>query len=164
MANLMRRRNEQERRELGPRSVYGGWDPFRMMSDLMRWDPFRDAGGLGSLDFAPAFDVRETKGAYDITADLPGVREEDIDVSLTQNTLTVSGKRATEETQEGDRFYCAERSYGEFQRSFTLPEGADPDHVKAEFKNGVLRLTIPKRPEVQPRRISLGQKGSGAKA
>jgi HSP20 family protein len=168
MANLIRRRNEPEqRRELSPRGTYGGWDPFRLMSDLMRWDPFREMGGLGAggLDFAPAVDVRETKDAYVITADLPGVKEEDCEVSVTQNTLTVSGRRQTEETQEGERYYTSERTFGEFHRTFTLPEGADPESATAEFKDGVLRVSIKKRPEVQPRRISLGKGGApGAKA
>jgi HSP20 family protein len=168
MANLIRRRSEPERsREMAP---YGTapWNPLRVMNELLRWDPFGELAGapLATSAFVPRFDVRETKDAYMFTADLPGLREEDVEVSVSGNTLTVSGQRQEEETTEGEQWHCAERSYGEFRRSFTLPEGADAAQASAEFKNGVLRLRVPKRAEVQPRRIAVGGKGggSGAKA
>jgi HSP20 family protein len=164
MPNLIRRRNEPERG--GEVAPYGQqpWTPLRVMNELLRWDPFGDYGNaaLARVGFVPSFDVRETKDAYVFTADLPGMREEDIDLSLTGNTLTVSGRREAEETQDGDQWYFSERSHGEFRRSFSLPEGGDPNRASAEFKNGVLRITVPKRPEVQPRRIALGTKGSGS--
>jgi HSP20 family protein len=77
----------------------------------------------------------------------------------------VSGKREAEERQESDRFYAYERTYGSFTRSFTLPEGADVDHAEADLKHGVLMITIPKKPEHQPRKITLkgiGEKVKGA--
>jgi HSP20 family protein len=70
--------------------------------------------------------------------------------------LTVSGKREEEKREEGERFYAYERRHGSFTRSFTLPEGVDVEHINAELKEGVLSLTVPKRPEVQPKRIQLG--------
>jgi HSP20 family protein len=172
MGGLIRRRNERERGgELARPYGGGAWDPFRAMGELLRWDPFGDYGGASltpGAGFVPTFDVRETKDAYLFTADMPGLREEDIDISLTNNMLTVSGHRESEQTQDSEQCYCAERSFGEFRRSFTLPEGADPEGVEANLKNGVLHMSVKKRPEVQPRRISLGsagkEKGTGAKA
>jgi HSP20 family protein len=110
--------------------------------------------------FAPSFDVRETKDAYVFTADLPGVKEGDLELSLTGNRLTLSGRREEEKREEEDRWFAYERSYGSFSRSFTLPEGVDPDHVQAELKDGVLRVSVPKKAEVKPRKIELKQIGS----
>ncbi|HYG68700.1 MAG TPA: Hsp20/alpha crystallin family protein, partial [Anaeromyxobacteraceae bacterium] len=105
--------------------------------------------------FVPSFEVKETKDAYVFKADLPGIREEDLDINLTGNRLTVSGKREEEKRSEEERYYAYERSYGSFSRSFTLPEGVDAEHVDAELRDGVLTVRIAKRPEVQPKRIEV---------
>jgi HSP20 family protein len=162
MANLIRR--DDGNRQLSSQRSGSALDPFRLMRDMMRWDPFRDLEGGVPFEpgFIPTFDVAETNDAYLFRADMPGVKEEDLEVSLTGNRLTVSGKREREQVDESSQYYASERSYGMFSRSFTLPEGIDSDQVKAELKNGVLALTIPKRPEVQPRKISLGGKSSSA--
>ena len=127
----------------------------------MRWDPFRgDWGGFSqNLDFIPRFDVKEIKDAYVIKADLPGVKDEDVDVSLSGNLLTISGKRDEEHREEGESYYAMERSSGNFARSFTMPDGVDAASVTAELKNGVLVVQIPKKPEAQPRRIAIGKGG-----
>jgi len=96
-----------------------------------------------------------TPDAYLFRADLPGVDETDLDISLTGSRLTVSGRREAETRQESDTFFAYERSYGTFTRSFTLPEGIDDEHIDAELKNGVLSLKIPKRAEHQAKKISL---------
>jgi HSP20 family protein len=134
------------------------WNPFRMMDELLRWDPYgsSERWSPAGADFLPNFDVRETKDAYLVEADLPGVKEENVEISLTGNVLQISGRREDERKEEGDQWFVVERSHGQFARSFSLPEGADPDQVKADLKNGVLRIQIPKRPEVQPKRISIG--------
>jgi HSP20 family protein len=106
--------------------------------------------------FVPSFEVKENKDSYLFKADLPGVKEEDLDISLVSHRLTISGKREAEKREEGETWYAYEREYGSFTRSFTLPEGVDPEHVRAELKNGVLHLVIPKKPEVQPRKIQVG--------
>jgi HSP20 family protein len=133
------------------------WDPFRVMREMMRWDPFSEMLPLttGEAAFAPAFEVKETKEAFVFKADLPGIQEKDLDVKLTQNRLSISGKREQEKSEKGDTFYTYERSYGSFTRGFTLPEGVDGEKVKAELKEGVLTLTVPKRPENQPKKISV---------
>jgi HSP20 family protein len=158
------RRNNNER---GLKSR--GLDPFEMMQDLMRWDPFRElsrgvAGGGEVTGFIPSFEVKETKDSYVFKADLPGVKEENLDISLTGNRLTISGQRQEEKKKdESDRHYIHERSFGSFSRSFTLPEGIDVDHVQAELKDGVLNVVVPKKPEVQPRRILVKGAGEGEK-
>jgi HSP20 family protein len=108
--------------------------------------------------------VKETKDAYVFKVDLPGIDEKDLEISLTGNRLTVSGKREAEQRDENDRFYAYERSYGSFSRSFTLPDGADVEDADADMKSGVLMISIPKKPEHQPRKISLKSGGDKAKA
>jgi HSP20 family protein len=162
MANLIRR---GEGGSIAPSRVF---DPFEMMRDLMRWDPYAELGTMGSreLGFVPSFEVKETKDSYVFKADLPGIRDEDLEISLTGSRLTVSGRREEEKRQEDERYYAFERSYGSFSRSFTLPEGIDLDHAQADLSNGVLTITVAKRPEVQPRKIEVKklQTGKGEKA
>src|SRR5260370_29515704 len=141
-----------------------GWDPFEMMQELIGAEPFRELarGGFGDAgSFVPTFDVKETKDSYTFKADLPGVKESDVEVSLSGNILTISGQREEEKKNEGDRYFAYERSYGTFSRSFTLPEGAETEHVRAELKDGVLTMVVPKKPEVQPRRIDVQISGKG---
>lgn len=152
---LIRRRDESE-----SAVARRPWDPFELMHELMRWDPFQELDRLGTTrggGYVPAFDVKETKDAYVFTADLPGVDENDLELSVTGNRLTVSGRREEEKREENDRWYAYERSYGSFSRSFALPDGTDLDHVEAELKNGVLKVHVPKKPEVKPRKILLGR-------
>ena len=162
MATLIRRNQNEPAPSSG--SV---WDPFRVMRDVLRWDPFREleaaAGGDYGL-FAPSFDVKENKEGFVFRADLPGVREEDLEIALTGNRLTISGKREEEKREQGETYYASERSYGSFSRAFTLPDGTDGENVKAELKNGVLQVTVPKKPEVQPRKITIGKDEGGSKA
>ena len=159
MANLIRR-NEGATPERLPRE----WEPFRLMRELIGWDPFAEmmpSFGRELNGFVPRFEVKESKDAYLFKADLPGVEDKDLELTLTGNRLTVSGKREAEVRDEKDTWYAYERSYGTFTRSFTLPDGADIDHAEADLKNGVLTVSVPKRPESQPRKISL--KGFGGK-
>jgi HSP20 family protein len=162
MATLIRRNQG----EAVPSSA-SVWDPFRVMRDVLRWDPFHEleaAGGEYGL-FAPSFDVKENKEGYVFRADLPGVKEEDLEIALTGNRLTISGKREQERREQGETYYATERSYGSFSRAFTLPDGTDGENVKAELKNGVLQVVVPKKPEVQPRKITITkEEASKAKA
>jgi HSP20 family protein len=127
---------------------------------MIRWDPFAEmlpATGTAfePMTFQPAFEVKETKEGYLFKADLPGVKENDVDITVTGNRLTVGGKRESEAQTKGETFYAYERSFGSFTRTFTLPEGADTEHIRAELKDGVLTLQLPKTPETQPKRIEL---------
>ena len=114
--------------------------------------------------FTPQFDVKESKDGYVFKADLPGIKEKDLDISLTGNRLTVSGRREEEQRQEEERFFAYERSYGSFSRSFTLPEGVDAENVQAELKDGVLTLNVAKKPEVKAKKIELKTIKPGEKA
>ena len=138
-------------------------DPFETMRQLLSWDPFQEMvprvwRGMEErgMAFVPAFDVRETKDGYVFKADLPGFKEQDIDINLTGNRLTISGKREAEKVEDNDRYYASERTYGTFTRVFTLPEGVNTDQCHADLKEGVLNIHIPKSPETQPKRIQLG--------
>lgn len=137
------------------------WDPFRSMRELFRWDPFTAVAPWsvpGVAQFAPDFDVKETKESFVFTADLPGIADKDLQVQLTDNRLSVSGKRESQKTEQHETYYASERSYGSFTRTFMLPEGVDADKAHAELKNGVLSVAIPKRPEAQPRKINVTSK------
>jgi HSP20 family protein len=153
MADLTVRRNGGEAvaptREL---------DPWRMMRRMLRWDPFGEMQGVFPEEdfvFSPAFEVKETKTGFIIHADLPGVKEKDLDVSLTGNRLTIRGKRDSEKKEQTDTYYVYERSYGSFTRAFTLPEGADPNQLRAELREGVLDINIGKKPEMQAKKIAV---------
>ena len=156
MANLIRRREGGG--QLGTQR--NEWDPFRMMREMLHWDPFQEmlpfvpTAEPGAL-FLPDFEVKENKDGYVFKADLPGVKESDLDISLTGNRLVVSGKREFEKEEEHETYFARERSYGTFTRTFTLPEGADVDNARADLKNGVLTLVVPKKTEMQPRRIEV---------
>jgi HSP20 family protein len=160
MANLIRR---TEPATLEPSRYV---DPFEMMNELMHWDPFRELGVVGArgVAFVPSFEVKETKDGYVFKADLPGIKEKDLDISLTGSRLTVSGRREEEQRQEEERYFTYERSYGSFSRSFTLPEGVDAENVQAELKDGVLTLNVAKKPEVKAKKIELKAIKPGEKA
>ncbi|HVU51084.1 MAG TPA: Hsp20/alpha crystallin family protein [Polyangia bacterium] len=137
------------------------------MATLLRRDPFHlmDAffGGdaLGAFApaapaFVPSFEVRETKDAYVFRADVPGIPEKDLVIQMTGNVLTISGERKQDDAPDGERYFAYERSYGQFSRSFSLPDSADGERATADVKDGVLTLRVPKKPEVQARRIAIG--------
>lgn len=97
--------------------------------------------------FAPEMDVSETEQEIIVKADIPGVEEKDIDVSLTDDLLTVKGEKKMEKEEKEENFYRMERSHGSFQRCIQLPSKVDQEKVKASFKNGVLTITLPKNKE-----------------
>jgi HSP20 family protein len=106
--------------------------------------------------FVPDFEVKETKEGFLFKADVPGIKEKDLEITMTGDRLTITGKREAEMQETTDTYYACERSYGSFTRSFTLPEGTGSgDRIQAELYQGVLTLLLPKKPELQPRRIEL---------
>lgn len=137
-------------------------DPFAVARRLIGWDPFsmerwRSGDGRG-MDFLPRFDIREQDDAWVIEADMPGVKEEDVEVTVSGNQLTVSGRRESKVDEERENYHLVERSHGSFHRTFTLPSEVDIDNANASLDGGVLVLSIPKRPEAKPRKISLAKK------
>ena len=108
------------------------------------------------FEWAPTVDVSESDGSVVVKAELPGMESNDIDVDLTGNILTIKGeKKVEEEKKDGERVYCRERFYGTFQRSFRLPAGVEGDNVEANFKNGVLTVTVPKSEESKYKKIEI---------
>ena len=155
------KKNEMPASELSTRSA---WDPFREFRDMLRYDPFRDwrlATPSANFEFAPAFDVKETPEAYVFKADMPGVKEADLHVSVSGNTMTVTGKRENETKKQGETYYTYERSYGSFSRSFTMPTTALCDQSTAELREGVLTLWVPKKTEAQPKKIPVSTTEKG---
>ncbi len=147
------------------------------MTGIVRWDPvkemlrlqermtrmFDEVWGQRRLSedeiitgsWLPAVDVRETKDALEIQVELPGIEAKDVNVSVENGVLTLRGSRNFEKATEGETYHRVERSYGAFERSFTLPTNVDPDRINAVYRLGVLHLTIPKREEAKPKAISI---------
>jgi HSP20 family protein len=127
-------------------ALRGGFlrSPFGSGSDL---DPYwRRAAGQGAT---PAVDIVETDDHYELTAELPGLDPEQIDVKLADGRLTIKGEKREEKEEKKEGYYLSERRFGSFQRSFAVPDGIDPDKVSADFANGLLKITLPKSPELQ---------------
>lgn len=123
----------------------GFWQPFRR--SLLAAEPLwrREA----TWGVAPAVDITESEKAYEITAELPGMDEKNIEVKTANGTLTIKGEKQEEKEEKKKDFYLHERHFGSFERSFAMPEGVDADKVEASFKKGVLTVTLPKKPEAQ---------------
>jgi len=156
MTNIAIRRENGNKPTTSATGMEPRWEPFRLMRDLMGWDPFREMTPYmpqGSAGFVPSFEIKETKDGYSFKADVPGVKESDLDVTVTGNRLTVCGKREADKQEQSDTYYMYERSYGDFTRSFTLPDGVDTSSVQADLRDGVLTLAIRKSPEAQPKKI-----------
>lgn len=155
-----------------PGSLFtAGGDPFvtlhremnRLFDDVLRGAPSAvGQGGRTGLMLAPAMDVTETDKELRVTAELPGVSEKDIDISLNDDLLTLRAEKKQERTEEREGMHITERSFGTFQRSLRLPYQVNADQVQARFENGVLRITMPKAaPQERNRRIQVkGPQGS----
>jgi len=128
------------------------WPETSLFNSLFEDFPFSVSFENGT---APAVDILEKDGNLILRAELPGMSEKEINLKLDANVLTLSGERKLENEEKRDDYRRIERSYGSFSRSFTLPESADREKVKAEYKNGVLTITIPLKPEAQPRAVPI---------
>ena len=121
-----------------------------------------DDVGIGRGAWAPSVDIYENKDQIVLEAELPGMKQEDFDLSIENNVITLRGERKFEKTDETDNYHRVERSYGAFTRSFTLPQTVSAEGATAEYNNGVLRVALPKREETKSRRIQVTGTGSGA--
>lgn len=133
-----------------------GLTPFwRETEDI--WNDFFPSMPMagGGFDWSPSVDVAESDGSVVIKAELPGLEAKDIDVDVTGNVLTLKGEKKMDEEKEGERVYRRERFHGTFQRSFRLPAGVESDKVDANFKNGVLTITVPKSEESRQKKIEI---------
>ncbi len=127
----------------------------RMLEDFFSMDT-RLSEPVTSL--MPLMNIEETKDAYRITVELPGMEKDDIDIQIKDNVLTISGEKKEEHTEEEGTFYRRERRFGKFSRSVNLPSDIDVEKIDAEYKNGVLTLTLPKTEESKPKKISVKTK------
>ena len=132
------------------------WEPFRELARTFE-DPFFRAwsNDENSCRWCPAVDVSESEKELLVSADLPGVDSKDVEITVKENILTLTGERKTEKEDKGESYHRVERAYGSFSRSFVLPSTVDETKVSAEYKDGVLRVHLPKREEVQPRKIEV---------
>lgn len=128
-------------------------DMREQMDELLR-ATFRGPDGYVA-EFEPAVDITERKDALVLTAELPGMSREDIEVELENNVLTIRGEKKEEREHKGEERYVYERRYGSFSRSFTLPRSVDPERIGAHFENGVLTVTMPKASESRGKRIEV---------
>ena len=143
------------------------WEPFRdlvSLQDRMNRlfdDSFRGVSRATEEDWAlggswaPAVDIFEHEGNIVLKAELPGVDTKDVDVRVENNVLTLRGERKFDNEVKRENYHRVERAYGTFTRSFTLPAVVDTGNIKAEFKEGVLRVTLPKREEAKPKQIAI---------
>jgi len=140
------------------------WQSLRSEMDRL-FDNF--TGRFGTLPFmpprlgtpfsipSPAVDIKEKEDAFVVTAEIPGMAEKDIEVLLSGDTLTIKGEKKQEREEKGDNLYLSERSYGAFQRAFTLPENIQSEKIVASFSNGVLSVTLPKTVTAPPKKIEV---------
>ncbi|HVT57573.1 MAG TPA: Hsp20/alpha crystallin family protein [Thermoanaerobaculia bacterium] len=110
---------------------------------------------VAGQSWTPPVDIQETEDAYRLQAELPGMTKDDIQITLENNVLRVSGERKFEKDTKKENYHRIERSYGSFVRSFVLPLQVSPDKVEAAFENGVLSVTVPKAEQAKPRKIAI---------
>ena len=143
---------------------------------IVRWNPVRDALGLQNemnflfgdffgvdkrgdetnfIRWAPRVDIVEVNGTYELTADLPGLKKDDIKIEIHDNVLTLRGEKKLEEEKKDKNYRLCERYFGEFVRTFSLPENVNKDGIEAEFKDGVLTVAIPKVEKPKPKQIEV---------
>ena len=141
------------------------WEPARELNSLQQemnrlFSSFFDTptggnGGSYARRWIPAMDLVESGDEYVLTADLPGLSQDDINIEFEDNVLTVSGERKSEHTDRKEGYFRIERASGAFSRSLTLPEGVDADAVKATFDKGVLEIRIPKPEQRKPKKVAI---------
>jgi HSP20 family protein len=151
---------------------------------IVRYDPFRDLRslqdevnrlfstnltrsfgdeGIARGAWNPSVDIFENKDQIVLEAELPGMNREDFELTIENNVITLRGERRFEKKDESDNYHRVERSYGSFTRSFTLPQSVTAENAAAEYRNGVLRVTLPKREEIKARRIEIQGESAEAK-
>jgi len=141
-------------------------------TNVLRWDPFRELERLqGELNrafeaapqataprvWSPSVDILETEEALTLHLEIPGMKQNDIDIELTGETLTVRGERTLSQEEKRDHYVRIERSYGRFQRTFTLSTPIQNDKVTAAYRDGILEIVLPKSEELKPRKIAVLQ-------
>lgn len=139
------------------------WRPFKELDQIRReidrlWDSFferKPARVEGVSEWFPSLDVSETDGAYVVKVEVPGIDPKDIDISLMDHLLTIKGEKKQEKEEKEENYHLVERSYGSFTRSIRLPSQVQSDKIDATYKNGVLKITLPKTEEAKKKEIKI---------
>jgi HSP20 family protein len=142
------------------------WNPFRELDELQNrlgsfFGGFPQRGGNGNgekltlPDWSPSVDITEDENEYLVKTDLPEVKKDDVKVVVENGILSVSGERKSEKEEKKKKFHRIERSYGSFERTFALPDDADASKIVADFKDGVLKVHLPKSPTAKPKTIEV---------
>ncbi|MDI6851344.1 MAG: Hsp20/alpha crystallin family protein [bacterium] len=148
-----------------------------MVRDLMRWDPFREIASLREeVDrlfdtffgrqaekmirereafWVPAVDIEETENEFIVKAELPGLKKDEVKLSITEDTLTISGERKMEKEEKGKTYHRIEMNYGKFERTVRFPTEVVPDKAKASYKDGILTITVPKSEKAKSKEIEI---------
>jgi len=155
-----------------PRWGIRSWEPFRELEDMTRQfeDFFRRPLHPASwrrlpveMGWAPPIELIEKDGKFIVKAELPGMKKEDIDVSVVGDTLTIKGERKTEKEVKEEDYYLCERSYGSFFRSISLPAAVDAKKVKADYDDGILEITLNKVNDIKPEKVAISSKKEAKK-
>jgi HSP20 family protein len=150
MRNIMRYQQQWPGQSMLQDEIKHVFDRFFQSGDE------QDESSVVTSQWAPLVDIKEEPEQFVIYADLPGIDPQDVEVLMDKGILTIKGERKSETSEQTERYSRVERRYGSFHRRFALPDSADPDGIAATGRNGVLMITIPKRPETKPRRIQVG--------
>lgn len=159
----MAREKGLARKETGELLPLESWNTFRDMERMFRdffMSPLafpRPTQWLSEMtrEFAPEVNLKETDKEFELTANIPGLNKDDIDIDVTDDRITVSGEVKREEEQPGETYHIRQQSYGSFKVSYVLPSEVKPDEVKATYKDGVLRVNIPKAEEVKAHKVKV---------
>ena len=147
------------------------WNPFRELEEIER--RFGDIFGrpivpgiwrrvpVEEMGWAPAIEVFEKEDKFVVKAEVPGVKEEYIDVSIVGDTLTIKGERKAESEVKEENYYCCERSYGSFSRSISLPSNVDTQKIEATYEDGILEVNLPKIIEVKAKKVTVAARKKG---
>ncbi len=145
------------------------------MKELMRWDPFKELSSLREeidklfdsffgrkslfaekeLSFSPSIDVEETENSFLIKAEVPGIKKEDIKVTIDEDGITISGERKKDKEEKGKTYHRIEMAYGKFKRYIPFPREVEPDKAKAKYKEGILHIEIPKSEKAKPKEVEI---------
>lgn len=141
------------------------WDPFQELNELQNRltnlfgrtavQPANGGESITTAEWAPVVDISEDDKEFVVKAELPGLKREEVTVSVQDGVLSIAGERKVEKEEKNKKFHRVERSYGSFVRSFTVPENADVKNVNAEFKDGILSVRLAKSPKAQPKTIEI---------
>jgi HSP20 family protein len=136
------------------------WDPFRSMLSMKRdldrmFGEYDDEGETAASLWRPAVDIFETKDNLVLRAELPGMKKEEVQISVENNVLTLKGERKFDKEIKRENYHRVERVYGNFCRSFTLPTSIDKNKIEATFRDGVLEVTMPRAEEAKPKQIDI---------